>query len=502
MRALTKIMLMAAFAVLAVGCSGDDMQCVGCDDGTISSSAAANNSSPSGNPNNNSSSSGGDNDGKQNSSSSGSNSSNGGTNDYYRYYDPYATTAMRCQGGFVESKCGDGWYNSQTHICVSNQVMTTIEYLISLGYERCGSSWYSPANTYQQCLSGNVVLTKCGDDWYDSQTQICVSNQVMTTTEYYISLGYERCGSSWYSPTSTTQRCQDVVIENKCGDGWYNSTTQVCHSETIDGTTSQTVINKEKCGTSNFVIENKCFVSGSIFNPETQRCGSGGVVETKCGANYYIPEEQTHFCSGGIVYSKCDYNIYTPSTQYCKDGTVENYNASLTFRDFRDGKTYKATIIGTGEAAKIWMAENLNYDVPGNNTDVCYNNDPANCATFGRLYDWATAMTVCPTGWHLPSDAEWTALTNFVGTNSGTKLKAAGGWSENNGSDNYGFSALPGGYKYSSSFSNVGIRGSWWSDTEYDANQARYRYMSNSADVTRDYYSKTNYSYSVRCVKD
>ena len=137
MRALTKIMLMAAFAILAAGCSGDDMQCVGCDDGTISSSAAANNSSPSGNPNNNSSSSGGDNDGKQNSSSSGSNSSNGGTNDYYRYYDPYATTAMRCQGGFVESKCGDGWYNSQTHICVSNQVMTTIEYLISLGYERC-----------------------------------------------------------------------------------------------------------------------------------------------------------------------------------------------------------------------------------------------------------------------------------------------------------------------------------------------------------------------------
>jgi uncharacterized protein (TIGR02145 family) len=488
---------MAAFAVLAVGCSGDDMQCVGCDDGTTSSGTGADNSSPSGNPNGGSSSSSGN--------EIGSSSPSGGViNDYYRYYDPYAATAMRCQGGFVESKCGNMWYSSQTHICISNQIMTTIEYLISLGYERCGSSWYSPANTYQQCLSGNVVLTKCGDDWYDSQTQICVSNQVMTTTEYYISLGYERCGSSWYNPTSTTQRCQGEVIENKCGDEWYNSATQVCHSETIDGAVSQTVIYKERCSASNFVIENRCFVSEHIFNPETQRCGSGGVVETKCGANYYyIPEEQIHFCSGDIVYSKCDGNIYTPSIQYCKNGNVENYDASLTFNDFRDGKTYKATIIGTGETAQIWMAENLNYDVPGNNTDVCYNNDPANCATFGRLYDWATAMTVCPTGWHLPNVSEWDALATAVGgsSNAGTKLKAAGGWGQSNGTDDYGFSALPGGYKSGSSFYNVGSRGNWWSATEYDTNQARYRYI-NSTSITSDYYSKTNYSYSVRCVKD
>jgi len=181
-------------------------------------------------------------------------------------------------------------------------------------------------------------------------------------------------------------------------------------------------------------------------------------------------------------------------------------NLGDTFKDPRDNQTYKTIKIGT----QTWMAENLNYDVPNNDTDVCYDNDPANCTTYGRLYDWATAMTECPPGWYLPSNAEWTALANYVGSNAGTKLKATSGWkdkndgSSGNGTDIYGFAALPGGYCNSSGrFFGVDDQGTWWSSTETstDKDKAYLRYMSYSNETFNwDTYYKSSLR-SVRCVE-
>ena len=157
-----------------------------------------------------------------------------------------------------------------------------------------------------------------------------------------------------------------------------------------------------------------------------------------------------------------------------------------TFVDSRDSKKYNQVQIGE----QVWMAENLNYDVPDNTTDVCYSNNADNCARYGRLYNWSTAMGgasssstnpsgvqgVCPVGWHLPSNAEWTQLTDYVGGTSkaGTKLKSSTGWNSYQnipaGTDEYGFSALPGGYGNSDgSFLNAGSNGIWWSATEGNA---------------------------------
>jgi len=175
-----------------------------------------------------------------------------------------------------------------------------------------------------------------------------------------------------------------------------------------------------------------------------------------------------------------------------------------TFIDERDGREYKYVIIGT----QTWMAENLNYDVPGVTTDVCHSNNTANCDKYGRLYNWNTALTACPSGWHLPSDAEWTALTNFVGTNPGTKLKATSGWNAHatygNGTDDYGFSALPGGSGNSDNRVNFGDRGAWWSSTQtVSINPNAYgRYMGyNDGNVNWINTSQPSL-YSVRCVKD
>ena len=160
-----------------------------------------------------------------------------------------------------------------------------------------------------------------------------------------------------------------------------------------------------------------------------------------------------------------------------------------TFTDSRGEKVYKTVTIGT----QTWMAENLNYDVPDNTTDVCYSNNADNCAKYGRLYNWSTAMGgasssnrvpsgvrgVCPSGWHLPSSAEWTTLTDAVGGTSkaGTKLKSSTGWNSYSGipfgTDDYGFSALPGGYGNSDGyFNNAGSYGRWWSATENNAYDA------------------------------
>jgi len=143
-----------------------------------------------------------------------------------------------------------------------------------------------------------------------------------------------------------------------------------------------------------------------------------------------------------------------------------------TFMDIRDNKTYKTVKIGE----QVWMAENLNYEAEGSR---CYDNKPANCLKYGRLYDWETAMKACPKGWHLPSDDEWVTLTDFVGGSStaGTKLKATSGWNENgNGTDAYGFAALPGGYGYSGYSSGIGNGGHWWSGIENIANIADKAY--------------------------
>ena len=167
------------------------------------------------------------------------------------------------------------------------------------------------------------------------------------------------------------------------------------------------------------------------------------------------------------------------------------------------GQNYKTVQIGS----QVWMAENLNYNVSGS---VCYNNNSSNCATYGRLYNWATARTICPSGWHLPSDAEWTMLTNYVESQggcsscAGTRLKATSGWSSNgNGTDNHGFSALPGGSGYSDGdFSIVGNVGYWWSSTEYGTSNAWYRSMYYyHSEVGRGNYNKS-YLYSIRCLRD
>jgi len=190
------------------------------------------------------------------------------------------------------------------------------------------------------------------------------------------------------------------------------------------------------------------------------------------------------------------------------------------FTDSRDAQSYTTVQIDN----QCWMAENLNYDQSTYGGDWCHEDNSANCDTYGRLYDWAAVMQgtssssinpsgvqgVCPEGWHVPSDAEWSQLTTYVSNNGysgteGTALKATSGWNiGGNGTDNFGFTALPGGYRSElGNFGGIGYYGGWWSATEELSTSAWNRSMTyNGNSVGRSGEQLKEFGFSVRCLRD
>ena len=230
----------------------------------------------------------------------------------------------------------------------------------------------------------------------------------------------------------------------------------------------------------------------------------------------------------------------------CKTETEDNCEYG-TLTDDRDGQVYKTVKIGS----QVWMAQNLNYAYTGipntyeeytsDSSSWCYDNDPANCAKYGRLYTWAAAMDsvgewkangkgcgfglkcsptypvrgICPKGWHLPDTTEWTVLIKEVGgwSVAGKMLKTTSGWNEDvqitgkhvevysNGTDDYSFGGLPVGY-YAGVFENEGNISHLWTSVERDSSKAyNVGLLCGSDGVTLAYYNE-GLGFSVRCIKD
>ena len=216
---------------------------------------------------------------------------------------------------------------------------------------------------------------------------------------------------------------------------------------------------------------------------------------------------------GGFVRGKK--YLVTLNTAYA------GWNAAI--QDSRDSQIYQYKTIGT----QVWMTENLAYlpSVVGPGTgsnstayyyvygydgsDVATAKATDNYSTYGVLYNWTAAQSACPSGWHLPSDAEWTTLTTYLGGESvaGGKMKEAGKshWtSPNTGATNEsGFTALPGGYRLGNgAFNAIGGSGNWWSSAQYDTSNAWTRYLNyTGSNVSRGNRGKER-GFSVRCLRD
>lgn len=177
-----------------------------------------------------------------------------------------------------------------------------------------------------------------------------------------------------------------------------------------------------------------------------------------------------------------------------------------TFTDSRDGQVYTFRHIGT----QVWMTKNLNYITASGS--YCYNNAGSNCAIYGRLYDWNTALAAVPSGWHLPTSAEWRTLINYLGgdTIAGGKMKEVGTlhWTNpNTGADNSsGFSGLPGGYRlFNGMFDVIGVQANWWSSTGQSGGggYAIYRGLNYDNAIAGEYGNISGSDFfSVRCIRD
>ena len=203
----------------------------------------------------------------------------------------------------------------------------------------------------------------------------------------------------------------------------------------------------------------------------------------------------------------------TPSSGFVTCGDSVSY----------DGYMYPTVLIGS----QCWFKENLRNDnyndgtaIPGNLDDTAwttttsgaqtvYYDDPASLATYGRLYNWYAvneSRGLCPTGWHVPTDAEWTALETQLGgaSGAGAAMKASSSDSPAwNGTNSSGFSALPGGYRTydNGNFANLGNYGDWWSSSPSGSNAWNRNLFSGSSGVTR-YHNYVRYGFSVRCLQD
>jgi len=194
---------------------------------------------------------------------------------------------------------------------------------------------------------------------------------------------------------------------------------------------------------------------------------------------------------------------------------MANFRGDLSY----EGQAYRTVVIG----GRKWMAENLNYQ-PLSGNSWCYNDDTSKCNQYGRLYDWATAMGIdtsnnssnwggrdvrhrgiCPEGWHLPNSQEWSNLVSVAGGDSqaGTKLQSRTGWYKN-GTDAFGFSALPGGGRdsYNGTFYDAVNSGYWWTASEFSAVRAYHRRMySEYSNVSEAFINKSD-GFSVRCLEN
>lgn len=271
-----------------------------------------------------------------------------------------------------------------------------------------------------------------------------------------------------------------------------------------DGTVTQV------CGEDSITLY-KAFCGGTAYDPAKAYCFEDSIYS--CGEKPYDPTRE--FCSEEAIYDLCGDNAYDPSKEFC---------------DFRDANIYGYVAIGE----QTWMAENLNYAYPDlvgeDSISFCYEDKSVNCDLYGRLYTWAAAMDtlttdcgagkmcsasgnvrgVCPEGWHVPSEEEWNSLINYVTANTTggedsvvIALKSKIGWKNNeNGSDAFGFNALPGGTYYLTEASYFGrlSYAVFWTSTEKNASKAKYVLLDSSISAHDE--GKSAVVNSVRCVKD
>lgn len=262
---------------------------------------------------------------------------------------------------------------------------------------------------------------------------------------------------------------------------------------------------------------------------------NGGTIITACGvcwslsANPTIKNSKTTERGATGMFTSLITGLSVGNTYYLKAYAINSagtsYGNELIFVIDADGNLYHTVRIGK----QNWMVENLKVTKFRNGDPVLnaieseershhatetysdYDDHENISNKYGRLYNWYVvheSRNICPSGWHIPNDAEWTTLTIYLGGENvaGGKMKQTDStmwFSPNTGATNEsGFSGIPAGVNRNNTYSFKGSCGYWWSSTEYDSTYAWGRYLFNHiTKISRNYYDKS-YGFSVRCLSD
>ena len=357
--------------------------------------------------------------------------------------------------------------------------------ILLLSLQLCGSISYAQV---PQKMSYQAVIRNSSDKLV-TNTQIGMKISILQTTA---------TGTALYTETQTTTTNANGLVSIEFGGGagfetinWANGPYFLKTETDITGGTNYTIT-----GTSQLLSVPYALAAGSL-----------AINKNSLTYDTYMKDDGTYM---GLV-------KITVQQPFATEPTVTDI----------DGNVYGTVKIGT----QVWMTSNLrttryrNGDAIPNVTAnaawaalttgayCTYNNTTKadSITLFGRLYNFyavADSRNIAPVGWHVPTDAEWTTLTNYLGALAGGRLKESGTthwYSPNTDALNDSkFSALPGGYRNygNGTFYGVGGSGYWWSSAEYGTSTAWFRYMGyDSSDVGRYGNSKTG-GFSVRCLRD
>ncbi|MCX6272817.1 MAG: hypothetical protein NTU44_16690 [Bacteroidetes bacterium] len=290
-----------------------------------------------------------------------------------------------------------------------------------------------------------------------------------------------------------------------------------------------------------FSIINCQFAQAQVsVNSDGSNADPSAMFEVKSTEKGLLPPRMTTAQRDAIVSPATGlmlYNLDKKMMEYF-DGTIwkqyfyppsSEILCGIDFIDTRDNQVYPTIQIG----AQCWMQKDLNVgtmvtstyagsphsDVSNNGIieKYCYNNDPANCAIYGGLYDWNEMMQytttegvqgICPNGWHIPTDAEWTILTDYLGGEAvaGGKIKEPGftHWTAPNigATNESGFTALGAGYRYYyGGFANLYYYAIFWSSSESSSTLGVGQNLDYYSAGATSYSSDESFGFSLRCVR-
>ena len=297
------------------------------------------------------------------------------------------------------------------------------------------------------------------------------------------------CPDGWHLPTSTEFGVLELAVGNQIAGKMLKSTSG-------NGTDSYSFAalpagSRNQSGSFEYVNFAAIFWSSSVYDSN-----SAIRIDFLSEVDYVFT---TQFYKSSAYSVRCLKDEGTTPQSSSSKVTEPAEVTTGTMTDSRNGQTYKTVTIGT----QTWMAQNLNYESEGS---YCYKDSAEHCTKYGRLYTWAAAMTACPSGWHLPTKAEFETLFTAVGGQStaGKVIKSTSGWnSSGNGTDAFAFSALPAGFRdIIGGYNAEGDNASFWSSTEDGSYFARSMSLNYNDGVAGLNYSTKDNGSSVRCLKD